>query len=243
MPDQPEPEMGAIQGRAGGTTRFRGVVFDMDGLIFDTERIAVEGWLAASRQLGLPISRDLVLQAVGRNAGDTRSLFVRVLGDRLDYDQARQACSAFIYATIEQEGVPLKPGLLALLAYLRRQGIQIALATSTAETRTRYLLDQAGIRSYFDQLVCGDHIARGKPEPDIYLAACSALALPPSDCLALEDSPAGIQSAHRAGLAVIMIPDLIRPDPGLAALLLARLATLADVIPLLETIFGGKQLI
>lgn len=243
MPDQQETGTDAIQMRTPGSARIQGVVFDMDGLIFDTERVAIEGWLAAGRALGWPISRDLVLQAIGRNAADTRQLFVTALGGDFDFDRARQACSAYIHATIESEGVPLKPGLRALLDELRLHGIAIALATSTARARTLSLLGLAKIGSYFDRLVCGDQIARGKPEPDIYLAACAALGLPPASCLALEDSPAGILSAHRAGLSVIMIPDLIQPDASLEELLLAKLDSLAEVIPLVKTFFGGKQLI
>ena len=130
--------------------------------------------------------------------------------------------------------MPVKPGLRPLLAFLRKNGYGMTVATSTDEEKTRYNLAKAGVEGYFAKIVCGDMVARGKPEPDIYLKACEVLGLAPAACMALEDSPAGILAAYRAGMRPVMVPDTVQPDAATEKLLYAKLPALDGVIGLLE---------
>ena len=213
---------------------FKGIVFDMDGLMFDTERLAIEGWLHAGRQSGWPITRELIIGTIGFNTERTRSYYAEQLGPNFDYDQVSRMARERVQSLIEADGLPMKPGLQELLIYFKGRDCKIALATSTRIGRARQNLERAGIIRYFDALVGGDMVARSKPEPDIYLEACRRLGLPPGDCLAFEDSPAGIRSATSAGMSAIMVPDIIRPDAGIRALILAELNQLDEAIDLLE---------
>lgn len=211
----------------------RGVVFDMDGLMFDTERIGVEAWLEAARQTGVPLSREAVLSTLGLNNAATRAALEPYLGTQ--YQQCEDFERSFMAAHIQNNGIVIKPGLFELLDYLQKCKYRFTMATSSSRERARFFLKESGVQRHFDDIVCGDMIARSKPEPDIYLQACELINLPPAKCLALEDAPAGLLAAHRAGLMPVFIRDLIEPDPRISKLLFARLDTLHDVVDLLES--------
>ncbi len=134
---------------------------------------------------------------------------------------------------IEKKGMPVKKGLFELLVFLRERSIKFTIATSSAR-KNGYFLQKAGIAEYFGEIVTGDMISRGKPDPDIYLKACELIGMNPGDCIALEDSLMGIQSAHRAGLKPVMIPDLVPPDAETEKRLFARAGSLLEVIDLLR---------
>lgn len=210
------------------------VAFDMDGLLFDTERLAIDSWLWAGRQVGIGIDRDIVLLTLGLDRGDTRRVFEEHYGTANDYDRIRALRIEYTKTSIERDGMPVKPGLGVLLDWLETHGVRFALATSTDRDRAGYYLDRAGLSARFVYRVCGDMVANGKPAPDIYLAAARLLGAQPGCCFALEDAPLGILAAHRAGCLPVMIPDLVEPDAATEALLYARRASLADVVPLLE---------
>ncbi|MBP7401042.1 MAG: HAD family phosphatase [Clostridia bacterium] len=214
----------------------RGVAFDMDGLMFDTERIAIEGWLAAGRQMGLAVTPELVLLTLGIDETGTHEILVDRLGTEIDFPLFRRLRLQYADDWIRQNGIPVKPGLVELLTWLKSNGYRITMATSTASARARSNLEEAGLSEYFTDIAGGDMVARGKPAPDIYLKAAALMGLPPGDCMALEDSPTGILSAWRAGMKPVMVPDLIEPDDATGGRLFARLASLRDVIPLLETL-------
>jgi HAD superfamily hydrolase (TIGR01509 family) len=211
-----------------------GIVFDMDGLMFDTERLAVEGYALAGRITGQNIPKDLIVKAIGLNRENTTKLFHEHYSKDFDYFSIRKIMVDYTTEYIEKNGMPCKPGLIELLEYLKNNRYAFTVATSTDRDRTEYYMAKAGIRGYFGDLVCGDMVKRGKPEPDIYLKACEILSLPASECIALEDSPMGILSAYRAGMKPVMIPDLIEPDANTKKLLHACLASLLDLTGLLE---------
>lgn len=214
----------------------RGIVFDMDGLIFDTERIAQQGWAYAGRQMGFDVSKELILQTVGLDAEGSKRIFLDFLGPNIDFKTFRKMRLDYAVNYIEQYGMPQKPGLVELLEYLKRHGYKIVVATSTDAARATYYFEKAGLTHFFDSIVCGDSITVRKPAPDIYLKACETIAAAPGECFALEDSPIGILAAHRAGMKPIMIPDLIQPDEETKKLLFAQLSSLFDVIGLLDRI-------
>lgn len=212
----------------------RGIVFDMDGLMFDTERLARQGWAYAGRQIGRDIPDALLFKVVGLDAEGSKRVFLDALGPEIDFAAFRKARLNYAKNQIEQYGVPQKHGLAELLAYLKRRRYKTVVATSTEAARTHDYLEKTGLRPFFDSIVCGDSVANRKPAPDIYLKACESIRIDPGECVALEDSPIGILAAHRAGMLPVMIPDLIQPDEATKKLLYAQLSSLADVIGLLE---------
>ena len=214
----------------------RGVIFDMDGLMFDTERIYQEAWIEAGRRLGAPVTEDVVLRIRGRNVADSRRLFEELFDGAVDYDAVRAVRTELSDAAIAKNGLPPKPGLYALLDELEKRGIGAALATSTAREKAMEYLGLAGVRERFAASVCGDEVAHSKPDPDIFQRAAALLNVPCGECIVLEDSPNGLVAAHRAGAKPVMVPDLTPPDDELRAICAAVVPTLADVIPLLDTL-------
>lgn len=212
----------------------KGIVFDMDGLMFDTERLVAKGWAFAGKQMGLDITEAVAIKTLGLNAGDTNRVLINELGEAFDLSATRKIRVDYVTSYIENNGIPVKTGLFELLDYLKSNHYEITVATSTERERAQYYFNKAGISKYFNQIVCGDMIERGKPEPDIYLRACEIIGVNPNECLALEDSPMGILSAYRAGMKPVMIPDLLQPDEVTNSLLYAKLSTLLDVIELLS---------
>lgn len=210
-----------------------GIAFDMDGLMFDTERLAVDAWMLAAKELGYDIPYAVVAETFGMTGELTRQVLYRHYG--ADFD-----CDGFfkVYRKHREHllagGIRVKPGLLTLLDYLREKGYRYTVSTSSHEQDARRNFALAGISDYFAAIVCGDMIARSKPAPDIYLKACEVLQLPPDQCLALEDSPLGLQAAYAAGLHPVLIPDLAEVDAATEKLVYAKVDTLADVITLLE---------
>jgi len=212
-----------------------GVIFDMDGLMFDTERLAVQGWIYAGKQAGIDITEELVMRTLGLNIENTRRVFIERFGEQFDFYAHRQARLGHLKRYLDTYGVPVKPGLFELLDFLKREKIKTTVATSTDRPQAMELFIKAGVDGYFDDFISGDMIKRGKPEPDIYLSACALIDEAPENCMALEDSFAGIWSAHRAGMKPVIVPDLIAPDETITGLLYARVDTLSDVAGLIKT--------
>lgn len=190
----------------------RAVIFDMDGLMFDTERLAVDAWTAAAKAYGHDIDRSFFLKSVGIAAGGTRDLLMKTHGPDFPHDAIRATRLELAAASIAEHGVPVKPGLAGLLGFLEKAGLPCAVATSTNRVRVDPLLQSAGVAGYFFAVICGDEVTRCKPDPEIYLAAAVRLGVPPENCLVLEDSLPGIAAAHSAGAIPVMVPDLLAPD-------------------------------
>ncbi|WP_341676044.1 HAD family phosphatase [Niveibacterium sp. SC-1] len=209
-------------------------VFDMDGLLLDSERIAFACGQQACENLGVPWRTEVALAMIGRNARDNAALMLSEYG--ADFPIARhQTEFARLYAAAIDAGeIPLKPGVTTLLDRLDELELPRAVATSTARERAEHKLARVGILDRFDLIVGGDEVQRGKPAPDIFLAAAARLDVAPARCLALEDSNAGIRAALAAGMQVRMIPDLLQPEPDVLAAGVPILASLADVLEILE---------
>ena len=212
----------------------RSVIFDMDGLLVDTERLSMSCWRRALGRLGLPFSEDLILGCRGRSPKEMEPRFHSMYGDDLDFWTLYADKNKLMDEITAQEGEHLKVGAVTLLRWLKEQGYTISLATSTGEERASARLRRVGIFDYFDHLVYGTMVARYKPAPDIFLKAIELLGRNASECLVLEDSPNGIRAAHAAGAKPMMIYDLSRPDEELRSLLWAEGITLLDTIQLLE---------
>lgn len=206
--------------------KIQAVVFDVDGTLLDTERLTQQTWLAVSRGMGWPQVGEEYLEFIGRNRADIRRKMLDDFGPEFPQEQFFQACSQYSQARIAQNGVPLKAGVREILDLLKLRGVPMALATSTSALHTTHRMELTGLGSYFQAVVTGDQVSRGKPDPEIYLTACQKLGVGPQFALAVEDSRSGIRSAHGAGMPVAMIPDLIPPTPELEELLWGRFDSL-----------------
>jgi HAD superfamily hydrolase (TIGR01509 family) len=210
-----------------------GVIFDMDGLMVDTERIARLAWQETSRAAGYEMPDAVFALMIGRSKRDSGELMREKLGPGFDFERVHAATGILFEKIVARDGLPLKPGVRELLDDLSARKIPLGVATSTRNPVASQRLEQIGLLKYFTVLVTGDQVTRGKPEPDIYLEAIRRLGIDAHTSYALEDSYAGIRSAHAAGLRVIMVPDLLQPTPEITTLTHAVAKSLHDARPLL----------
>ena len=190
----------------------RAVIFDMDGLMIDTERLALKAWQLAGADFGFPISEDIFISMVGRNRWDSDRTLVEVFGTDFPVDAVRKRYRTYVDGWIDEGKLSIKSGLLELLGFLDRVSIRKAVATSTEYERAIYKLSLVNLLERFPIVIAGDQVEKGKPAPDIFLAAALRLAVAPKYCLVLEDSDAGIQAAYDAGMTSVMIPDMKPPS-------------------------------
>lgn len=216
------------------------VLFDMDGLMFATEQLYVDGFLAAGRELGIPVTESLLARLRGTGIAECRRIFNDAIPGEL-YDTARGLCLTYVERQLAREGVPVKPGLMELLAWLRQRRIPMVLATSTAREKAMRMLDETGVTAYFSAFAFGTEVPRPKPFPDIFLAAAAAVGAEPERCLVLEDSHNGLRAAKAAGCTAVVVPDL---DPAPArelGLWDYQAEELSQVIPILEALAGIQK--
>lgn len=213
------------------------IVFDMDGVLFDTEQIYMTAWKEIAAEQGVPDVEQVALKCIGLNETSTKNVFAEQYGADFAYEEFRQAAATRFRELVEQSGLPIKPGTHELLEWLKENHYHIALASSTKKDRVLEHLEKAGLRDYFQVVIGGDMVKCGKPDPEIYLTACRELGVEPSETYAVEDSPNGIRSAHGAGMKVIMVPDMIQPTKELEGLLYRLCQDLLEVKYLLA---GGR---
>lgn len=212
----------------------KGIIFDMDGLILDTEKYYFRCWTESAEEFGFHMKPCHALAVRSLSAVYAERYLKKALGEDFDYHAVRARRRELVQAEIDKKGINIKPGAKELLEYCREKHILTAVATATPTEKAVQHLKKAGLFDLFSMVIGGDSIARGKPAPDIYIKAAAALELAPSDCLALEDSPNGIISAFSAGCKPVMIPDLTEPDEMLKPLLYECVPALSDVIDILK---------
>lgn len=212
----------------------RALVFDMDGLLLDSERIVKRSWNEAGNEMGISDIGEHIYHTLGLNRKARNQYFRNAYGEDFPLEDFNQRTSDIFFKIVEGTGIPLKAGAKELLEYAKGHGYKIAIATSTSQAYAIKELTDAGIWKYFDGGIFGDMVKNAKPDPEIYLKACESIHMAPGDCLALEDAPAGVRSAHAAGLKVIVVPDLLQPDTKTLALTYKKFDTLYEVIPLLK---------
>lgn len=210
----------------------KAIVFDMDGVLFDTERISDQAWRCAAAEMDFAGIDEAVAGCRGLNRKDTAAFFGAHFPD-FDYPAFRQRSHA-IMAELLAEGMPVKPGAYALLGWLKEQEWKMALATSTGRESTMHHLESAKMTEYFEAVITGEQVEHGKPDPEIYLAACRELDAEPAHTYAVEDSPNGIRSASGAKMRVILVPDLAAPTLELRQMVVTVQKTLVDVRTFLE---------
>jgi HAD superfamily hydrolase (TIGR01509 family) len=189
------------------TIRPAAVIFDMDGLMLDTEPLAARAWSEAALSLDLSFDVSIAPRLVGRTFSDCRLIIAEHHGPGYPIDVLMSGWHATYDAIVDREGLVIKPGLLELLAWIEEAGLPRAVATSTRRERACAKLTRTGLLPRFHSLVGGDEVPRGKPAPDIFVEAAARLDLPPADCLVLEDSLPGYLGARAAGMAAIVVPD------------------------------------
>ena len=198
--------------------------------MLDTEALALRAWELAARNLPQELDLDLCRQMIGRNFGDCVALIRDRHGADYPVDELTRAWVVSYDGLVASEGIAMKPGLDEILDLLDQRGIRRAVATSTRRERARVKLEQVDLLHRFAALVGGDEVERGKPAPDIFLAAAARLGVEPADCVVLEDSEPGIIAAWAAGMTPVMVPDLHQPSTALLErkpLVLASLSAVA----------------
>lgn len=213
----------------------KGAIFDMDGLMIDSEKIVLMGYEFAMKKFGFDNRiLELAKSCIGLNYDDTKKRFSEGMGADFDYDSFKPHVSSFVHEYFEKNGVPVKKGLFVLLDALKQEGYRLCVATSTREETARAELIKAKILPYFDDLVGGDNIKNGKPAPDIFLEAAKRIGVRPEDCFVFEDSLNGIKAAYKARMKPIMIPDMTEPAEEILPMLYRRFDSLDEAVPLIR---------
>jgi HAD superfamily hydrolase (TIGR01509 family) len=208
--------------------RFTTAIFDMDGTLFDTERLAMRALEVVLERYELAIPRQALESVIGLDGKRTEAVLACFIPPSIGVEGILKPASALIRSEIEARGLPLKKGAMEILAYLKACGTAIGLATSTSTARALDNLRRANLTDYFQATIGGDQVAQGKPCPDIYLKALAKLRASPEDAIAVEDSDHGIQSAAAAGVRVIHIPDVKQIDAVTMARVHRKYASLLD---------------
>ena len=188
------------------------IVFDMDGVIFNSEQLSLECWKQVAIKHNICDIEPAVYSCLGNIYEKAKEKMKQIYGASFDYDGYKKEKTALYKQMYQDKKLHLKPGVWELLSFLKNRHVPIGLATSTVSGVVKTELNDYGLIEYFDTLVCGDMIMHGKPDPEVYLKACDNLGYNPNDCYAIEDSYNGILAANRAGMKVIMVPDLLGAD-------------------------------
>lgn len=210
------------------------VVFDMDGVIFDSERAVMQCWKELAEKYQIPDIEQAVLSCTGTTMKRTREIMLETYGADFPYDTYAKESSAIYHSRYDGGRLPMKPGVVELLTFLKEEGKKIALASSTRRQTVTNQLRDAGILDFFDQVICGDMVERSKPAPDIFLKACETLGVNPEHAYAIEDSYNGIRAAHAGKLHPIMVPDLLPETVEMQEKAEVVLPSLFEVISYLE---------
>ena len=220
----------------------KAVIFDMDGVLFDTERVCMEVWMEVAQRRGMPGMAEVFPRCIGLNANDSRQVVCGAYGEGFDYQDFRRETSECFRAHMEARELPVMPGAWELLEWLKSSGYALGLASSTKTESVQSHLRRAGMEGCFSAVVTGDMVEHSKPRPDIYLMACGRLGVEPGQAYAIEDSPNGIRSASAAGLRPIMVPDLIEPDEEMRRLSYIIRKDLREVLSFLQAQTRAEEL-
>jgi len=210
------------------------VIFDMDGLMFDTENMTIPLWEIAGKPFGYNLTRELILRMVGISGEKARMILLEEFGADFPYDAICNEFRILVSKEIEKKGVPKKPGLMYLLDHLRAVKIPLGVATSTRSPRAIDLLTKAGIIERFTAITCGEEVTNGKPAPDIFLLAAKKLGQPPGACVGFEDSTAGLMGLNAAGIRSIFIKDVLNPPQEVLATVWRRCNDLSEAAALFK---------
>lgn len=213
-----------------------GIIFDMDGILIDSERQSNEGWLWAAGQLGVDMPMWLIDSFKGAPAELCCKFFDDYYKGVIDYWEAKELRTQHVYKIRETEGIPVKNGVKDIFEYIRNNGLKCAVATSTRRESAEKTLHEIGVWDYLDAVVYGDEVEHGKPEPDIFLRAAKAIGVNPSEAVVVEDSINGIKAGYAADMRVVHIPDTIAIDDDIRKLTYMVCDDLNGLIDVVESI-------
>ena len=192
--------------------KIEAVLFDMDGVIFDTESIYLDIWTKVFQSYGYIMTKDVYISVMGRGRKNVIKTFVDLYGEYLPIIQMYKDKDEELMQVIDKGQVPMKVGVKEILTFLKENGYKVALATSAKRERAIKQLKMANIKELFDCIVCGDEVINAKPNPEIFLKAAEELSVKPENCIVIEDLPAGIKSAYNANMIGIHVEDLKKAD-------------------------------
>jgi HAD superfamily hydrolase (TIGR01509 family) len=213
------------------------VIFDMDGLIFDTERLSYESWKEAAKEFNIDFDLNLLYKLLGTNHESVRNTLHNEFENKINVDNYIMERNNIYLSKIMNGEVEKKKGIEELLRYLTDKNIKKAVATSSNREIAYKLLKDAGIYDYYDYILCGDEVKKSKPNPEVFLRVAEKLDIPANQCMVLEDSEAGTIAASRAKMTPVIIPDLKNPSEDIEKLAFKKLNNLEEVINLIEDSF------
>lgn len=212
----------------------KAIIFDMDGILFDTEIMSSKAWFQLAEERNLGDITQLTDDCIGRNRTDIIIQFKNHFGQDFDAEEFLTKGRQIMQDWIDKEGLPLMKGTKEILQYLKENNYIVGVASSSSKRTIMNHMKISGLGDYFQEIIGGDMVKLSKPKPDIYLKACEAIGMPPEQVIAVEDSPNGIRAAHAAGMKPVMIPDLIQPDEEISALLYRKYDSLLELRDALE---------
>lgn len=213
---------------------FDAVVFDMDGVIFDSERVLLLCWKEMEEKYGIDDIEEVYLKCTGTNYAKTKQIVLDAYGEDFPYEEYAGEASRLFHERYDGGRLPMKSGVREILGFLKKSGKKVALASSSRRQPVLDELQAAGILDYFDEVITGDMVERSKPEPDIFLLACEKLGVTPEKAYAIEDSYNGITAAYRGGLRPIMVPDLLPANEEMRGMTEAVFDCLEEVVAYLR---------
>jgi len=223
--------------------KIRALIFDMDGLLFDTERISIPAWQEAGQEFGYTIPTSLVLKTIGMDKRATREVHLNYFGKDYPFDEINLIKKERLKQYIEKYGLPRKEGVSEILQLVKELRLKSALATSSSRQMTNYLLTKANLNDFFDVVICGDEVTRVKPDPEIFLKAATYLGVLTEECLVLEDSPNGIRAAWEAGMLAVLVPDLREIPPEVERLAFQKMTSLVEVTHWLKAKLKNEEIL
>lgn len=209
---------------------YEAVVFDMDGVIFDSERAVMDCWIELANKYHIENIEKPYFACIGTTMKKTREIMLETYGADFPYDTYAKEASFLYHEKYDGGRLPMKPGVVELLSYLKKENKKIALASSTRKQTVINQLRDADLLDFFDAVICGDMVERSKPAPDIFLKACEKLRVKPEKTYGIEDSYNGIRAARAGKLRPIMVPDLLPGNEEMEEISEAILANLFEVI-------------
>lgn len=209
------------------------ILFDMDGLMFNTEWLCIQPLIKAHHDYGYPMTEEICYKLIGTSGKVAKEILVKEFGEEYPYEKVDRHAFSLLREEIDTNGLPMKKGLITLLDHLKTLGIPCVIASSSSSKTIEHYLDISNTRHYFSGIVGGDMVPISKPEPDIFIKACELFKIPPDQAMVLEDSKNGIIASNRAGIPVVCVPDLLMHDQHLlkqSKMFIPNLEKLVDMI-------------